>query len=122
METKGFFHIEIIINVLVSYVRFIWIPVLWVYGHYKYIYSYSAGIDFRRQILTSKVDPRSVGVSDRYEACIFITWFYMPWHCRVTHLKLFLATATDNFKWMKITHICLIWDQSFANIDVQAYI
>ena len=28
-----------------------------VYGHYKYFYSYSAGIDFRRQNLTS-VDVR----------------------------------------------------------------
>ena len=27
--------------------------VLWVYGHYKYVYSYSAGIDFSRQNLTS---------------------------------------------------------------------
>ena len=26
---------------------------LWVYGHYKYFYSYSAGIDFSRQNLTS---------------------------------------------------------------------
>ena len=26
---------------------------LWVYGHYKYVNSYSAGIDFRRQNLTS---------------------------------------------------------------------
>ena len=26
---------------------------LWVHGHYKYIYSYSAGIDFRRENLTS---------------------------------------------------------------------
>ena len=25
---------------------------LWLYGYYKYFYSYSAGIDFRRQILT----------------------------------------------------------------------
>ena len=32
---------------------------LWVYGHYKYFNSFSAGIDFRRQILTSKVDPRT---------------------------------------------------------------
>ena len=36
---------------------------LWVYGHYKYFNSFSAWIDFRRdvfrrQILTSKVDPR----------------------------------------------------------------
>ena len=30
-----------------------------------------------------------------------------------------LATATHNIKWAKITHICLIWDQTFANLDVQ---
>ena len=35
---------------------------LWVYGHYKYFYSYSAGIYFWRRILTSKVDPRAVRV------------------------------------------------------------
>ena len=55
---------------------------LWVYGQHKYVNSYSAGIDFsrqnltytgdklwssecdvcRRQILTSKVDPRAVRV------------------------------------------------------------
>ena len=43
---------------------------LWVYAHYKYIYSYSEGINFRRQnltstrrqILTSEVDPRAVRV------------------------------------------------------------
>ena len=47
---------------------------LWVCGHYKYYYSYSAGIDFRsesdvyrRQILTAKVDPRTVRVKlDEY--------------------------------------------------------
>ena len=27
---------------------------LWGYGYYKYLYSYSAGIDFSRQYLTSK--------------------------------------------------------------------
>ena len=32
---------------------------LWVYGHYKQFKSYSAGIDFRRQNLTSKVGPRA---------------------------------------------------------------
>ena len=35
---------------------------VWVYGHYKYFYSYSAGIDFRRQILSTKLDPRAVRV------------------------------------------------------------
>ena len=53
---------EIIINVLVSSFRFIRIPMLLVYGQYKYCYSYSAGIDFRRQILTTKVDPRAIRV------------------------------------------------------------
>ena len=52
MEIKGFFQFEIIINVLVSFFRFIWIPMLYVYGHYKYYYSYIAGNDFRRQNLT----------------------------------------------------------------------
>ena len=35
---------------------------LWVFDHYKYFDSYSAGIDFRRQKLTSKVGPRAVRV------------------------------------------------------------
>ena len=48
----GFFQFQIIIPVLVSSFRFIWIPMLWVYGHYKYFtlsvrisISFSAGID-----------------------------------------------------------------------------
>ena len=56
---------------------------LWVYGHYKYFYSYSARIDFsrqnlmyRRQILTTKVDPRAVRVNykvgDTYREIIYI--------------------------------------------------
>ena len=48
---KGLFQFEIIINVLVNSFRFIWIPMLWVYA-IKNI-SYSAGIDLRRQNLTS---------------------------------------------------------------------
>ena len=68
---------------------------LWVYGSYKYFFSYSAGIwlsanissqqyliqivnictvltpdigriQFRRQILTTKVDPRAVRVKEEY--------------------------------------------------------
>ena len=48
METKGFFQFEIFINVLVSSLRFIWIPMLWVHSHYKFINSFSAGIVFIR--------------------------------------------------------------------------
>ena len=47
------FQFEIIINSLVSSFCFIWIPLLWVYGHYKYLHSYSAWVYFRRQNLTS---------------------------------------------------------------------
>ena len=38
---------------------------LWVYEHHKYVYSYSAGIDFSESdvyILTTKVAPRAVRV------------------------------------------------------------
>ena len=35
-KTIVFFQFEIIINVLVSCLRVIWIPMLWVYGRYKY--------------------------------------------------------------------------------------
>ena len=53
METKGFFQFEIVRYFLVSSFCFTWIPMLWVYGHYIYFYSYSAGINFRRQNLTT---------------------------------------------------------------------
>ena len=49
----GFFYFEIVIDVLVSSFWFIWIPMLWVYGHHNFFNSSSAGIDFRRQNLTS---------------------------------------------------------------------
>ena len=32
------------------------------------------------------------------------------------------VASTHNFKWVKITHICLIWDKTFANVDVQTHI
>ena len=31
---------------------------------------------------------------------------------------LWIAVARHNLKWLKITDICLIWDQTFANLDV----
>ena len=36
---------------------------IWVCSHYKYFYSFSAGIDFRRQILTPKAGPRTERVN-----------------------------------------------------------
>ena len=49
---KGFFQFEISLNVSVRSFCFISMPMLWVYGHYKYFYAYSAEIDFRRQNVT----------------------------------------------------------------------
>ena len=59
---RCFFQLEIIINYLVGSFVLTWIPMLWVYGYYQYFYSYSAGIDTRRQNLPSEVDPRTVRV------------------------------------------------------------
>ena len=28
------------------------------------------------------------------------------------------ATATHNLKWAKLSHICLIWNRTRANVDV----
>ena len=53
MENKEFFQLEIIINVLIGSFWFIWIPMLWVYGHYIYCDSFSAGIEFIRENLRS---------------------------------------------------------------------
>ena len=56
METKGFLSTQKNqkINVLVCYLRFIWIPMLLcIYGRYQYFDYYSAGYVFRRQNLTS---------------------------------------------------------------------
>ena len=62
---------------------------LWVYGQYKCCYSYSAGIDFERQILTTKVDPRAIRVkllqSGRW--LFDLNTIYFP------HLKMKIALA-----------------------------
>ena len=36
--------------------------------------------------------------------------FLTTWDC--------LASVIHNLKWLQITHICLIWDQTFTNIGV----
>ena len=54
---------------------------LWVYAHYKYINSYSAGIDFRQDNLTSadvrfwrlKSDPRAVRVREGHTIVLFVS-------------------------------------------------
>ena len=39
----------------------------------------------------------------------------------VHHAKLRLATATHNFKWMKITHICLICDKKLQMLMLNTF-
>ena len=51
---KGYFQFKIFINVLVSFLRFIWITMLWVCSYYKYFNSLRVGIIFIRQNLTFK--------------------------------------------------------------------
>ena len=34
------------------------------------------------------------------------------------HLNMYLATATHNSKWLKITPISLIWERAFENFAV----
>ena len=53
-RSKGCFQYQIILNVLVRSFRFIWIRMLWVYGHLLYIlYFFVSGINIRHQNLTS---------------------------------------------------------------------
>ena len=68
METKSFFSIWNHNKSLgYSSFRCIWVPMLWVYGHYKYSSSYSEWIDFSIQY---KVDPRAerVKISSRWRS------------------------------------------------------
>ena len=52
-DQRVYFNLKTILDVLVSSFWFIRIPMLWVYGHYTHVYSYSAGINFIRQHLMS---------------------------------------------------------------------
>ena len=109
---KCFIQFEIIKNVLVGSFWFIWKPMLWVYAHYKYFYSYSAGIDFRRQTLTcadvsltTKVAPRAVRVKP--SGCITASFYIpekrldfsttkegkFPWNC-YQNMTIFLPTSS----------------------------
>ena len=43
---------------------------------------------------------------------ILLSYFFLIF----THLKLCPATATHNFKWLKITGLFLIWAQIYSQI------
>ena len=81
-----------------------------VYGHYKYFHSYSAGIDFSRQNLTS-VHVRFW--RPKYIPALLGLKCYIN-NLKITHLKLCFATAIHNFMWLKIIHICLIRDPNIS--------
>ena len=42
---------------------------------------------------------------------------YSGWPFARWDISIYIFTHL-NFKWVKITHICLIWDNTVANIDV----
>ena len=45
-----------------------------------------------------------------------------PFHLFKFLATCFLATATHNSNWFKITHICLICDEKIANFDITTVI
>ena len=77
-------------NVLISSFRFIWIPMLWVFGHYTHFNSFSAGIVFIRQNLTStdvrfwriKTVPALEGLTFRV-TCVAHTADELIHHCLI---------------------------------------
>ena len=91
---KCYYQFKIITNGLVSSFTFIWIPMLWVYDHF-FIFSTPLYVRiWRLQTSDSDVSRRSPS----WKAYSFnLTKIY-------THMKLCLATATHNLKWVKITH------------------
>ena len=54
----GFYQFESILNVLVNSFWFIWIPMLWVYGHYKYF-----TLSVQVSILDVRINPGAVRVN-----------------------------------------------------------
>ena len=73
-----------------------------VYGHYKYFYSYSAGIDFtiwRPQILAFNPRPAKL---------IYLNFHPLEVVSRYRDPQL---QVDENY-----LNICLIWNQTFANL------
>ena len=97
---------------------------LWVYDHYKYSYSYSAGIDFGRlnlclqtcQILTSKVDPRSVWVKFIYRWQDYVLQRQLKTTKRQQDAAVFIRVCTLN----QLKH-SLLFFKKFVNVDCLNY-
>ena len=63
-----------------------------------------------------RYNPENIMRMDAHE---LVNTFSVELYCKIfTHLKLCLATVTHNLKWVKITHIGINGEQTFANIDV----
>ena len=84
---QDFFQFDSIINVLNTYVMGVGLEPL------QKFYSFCAGIDFRRQNLSSVYYPNQVTVIVNVRRQIWVIF---------THLKLWIAVARHNFKWRKI--------------------
>ena len=97
-EKKGvFFQFGIIINVLVSSFRFIWISMLWVYGHYTYLNSFSVGTVFRRQNLTVVETSDSIDVRFRRLKSLPVLRVLIQHACNVT------CCGTSSTVWSNVT-------------------
>ena len=119
-SSKGYSLFEIIINILVISFRSILIRMLLVYDHYKCLLFHNlTTIDVisdvnRRHIPTSYiVGPRA----ERVKATPLLTFQSLNYSIWIfTHLKLCLADAIHNFKWVKIIQIWQNGRQLFSNI------
>ena len=88
-----------VLNVLVFFFCFIWIPMLWVYGHYIYFNCHSAGIDFSRQTSTDvRFCHLSLGI----------------YHCKILTVNHYLCLIQHNlstFLWLELFwhQLCSHW-------------
>ena len=94
---KRVFSFKIILNVLVTSFRCIWISMLWVYGHYKYYNSFCAGFEFRRQNLTlSKCHKFWYRAVDCATLWCTPVWLYICMHVHNSTALLLKAAPWDD--------------------------
>ena len=111
-KQRGHFQFEIIINILVRSFRFIWIPLLWVYGQYKY-FTLSAcsaresALDIRIWRLMTSIDPRALGIK-----CVIIwTFLSRSWHI--------LSRRKTRCLWSGWRHQEIIWWSFSRTVQIQ---
>ena len=57
------------------------------------------------------------GSETQYEKCADICIINAQMWVILTHLELLVVVARHNFKWVEITPICLMLEQTFAKLD-----